>query len=71
MSEKKKQAGPGQTATAGDAAAAREAQVAALEAEKRGYEVRGLKDRAKQVDDAIKAAQGEPKGRSKPAKDEA
>lgn len=54
-----------------EAAAARGEWVAALEEEKRGYEVRGLKDRAKQVDDAIKAAKGEPKGRSKPAKDEA
>lgn len=70
MSEKK-QVGPGQTATPGDAAAAREAWVAALEEEKRGYEVRGLVDRAKQVDQAIKAAKGAPKGRKSGDKDEA
>lgn len=51
-----------------EAAARREAWVAALEEEKRGYEARGLKDRAKAVDAAIDAAKGVVRGRvSKPA----
>ena len=45
------------------AAEDRGAWVAALEEELRGYKVRGLDDRAKQVEAAIRAAKGEPKGR--------
>ena len=47
-----------------EAAARRDAYVAALEEEKRGYEARGLKDRVKQVDAAIDAAKGVVRGRS-------
>lgn len=66
-----KQAGPGQTATDNPASERRAAYVAALEEERRGYEVRGLADRVKQVDEAIKAAKGAPKGRVAGKKDEA
>lgn len=51
------------------AAAKRAAWVAALEEEKRGYEVRGLTDRASQVDEQIKAAQSKPRGRKAPTTD--
>lgn len=64
--------GAGQVPTDGDTAAeARAARVAALEEEKRGYEVRGLKDRVKLVDDAIAAFKSAPKARGKAPKDEA
>ena len=53
------------------AAADRSAWIAALETEKRGYEVRGLKDRAKQVDAAIDAAKGVVRGRSTKGQEEA
>lgn len=48
------------------AAAQRAAWVAALEEERRGYEVRGLSDRVAQVDAQIKAAKGSPRGRKSP-----
>lgn len=51
------------------AAAKRAAWIAALEDEKRGYEVRGLTDRASQVDAQIKAAQSKPRGRKAPTTD--
>lgn len=51
------------------AAAKRAAWIAALEEEKRGYEVRGLTDRASQVDEQIKAAQSKPRGRKAPTTD--
>lgn len=51
------------------AAAKRAAWIAALEEEKRGYEVRGLTDRASQVDAQIKAAQSKPRGRKAPTTD--
>ena len=52
------------------AAEARAARVAALEEERRGYVVRGLDDRVKEVDAAIRAAKGEPKGRKSAEKSE-
>lgn len=51
---------------AAEAAAQRAAWVAALEEERRGYEVRGLSDRVAQVDAQIKAAKGSPRGRKSP-----
>ena len=51
------------------AAAKRAAWIAALEEERRGYEVRGLTDRASQVDAQIKAAQSKPRGRKAPTTD--
>lgn len=61
MSEK--QTGPGRDQTPSDAAARRAAHIAALEDERRGYEVRGLTERAKQVDGELKRLKGAPKGR--------
>lgn len=49
------------------AAAKRAAWIAALEEERRGYEVTGRADRVAQVDEQIKAAQGKPRGRRAPA----
>ena len=54
-----------------EAAERREAWIAALEEEKRGYEVRGLPERVKAVDSAIRAARGEVKGRKAKGSDEA
>ena len=51
-------------------AAARRAEfVAALKEERRGYEVRGLADRVKQVDEALAAFGEKPRGR-KQSKDD-
>ncbi len=50
-----------------EAAAKRAAWIAALEEERRGYEVTGRADRVAQVDEQIKAAQGKPRGRRAPA----
>lgn len=65
-----KQKGPGQTPTPNDAAARREAHVAALREERRGYEVRGLKERAAAVDAELARFEGAPKGRKVRASDE-
>lgn len=69
MSEKDEKAqGPGQVQTPDDASARRAAHVSALEEERRGYEVRGLKDRVAQVDSELAKFGKAPKGRSaKPA----
>jgi len=66
-----KQAGPGQTSTANPAAERRAAYVAALREERRGYEVRGLADRVKQVDAELARFDSAPKGRKARAIDEA
>lgn len=49
-----------------DAAQARAEHVAALEAEREGYERRGLNDRVKQVNDQIKHFGSKPSGRTAP-----
>jgi hypothetical protein len=55
-----------------DAAAERRAaQVAALKEERRGYEVRGLTDRVKQVDAQLAQFEEKPKGRSASKRDTA
>lgn len=50
------------------AAQARSEHVAALKAEREGYERRGLSDRVKQVDGQIAAIEKAPAGRTSPAK---
>ena len=63
--------GEGQQANDGTTAAQRRSDyVRALQEERRGYEQRGLTDRVKQVDDAIKAAGGTVKGRTAATKSE-
>lgn len=57
-------------AAATQAADARAAQVRALEEERRGYEVRGLKDRVAQVDAELAKFGKAPKGRSTSTKRE-
>lgn len=66
-----KQPGPGQTQTPTDPAKQRAERVEALEAERAGYQMRGLNDRVKQVDEAIRAAKGTVKGRRTKDADEA
>lgn len=61
-----KEQGPGQVQTPNDAAERRAAHVAALEFEREGYERRGLKERAAQVDAELEKFGGAPKKRTPP-----
>jgi hypothetical protein len=72
MSEKaEKDQAPAQAQTPDLAAERRAAYAEALKEERRGYEVRGLTDRVKQVDAQLAQFEGKPKGRTSNKRDTA